>query len=267
MRRKTAQSALKALDKLQEDFDQAEMTKHMDRSLQKERLLKEIEVRRKQEEQLKRREEVLKAIEEKEKEKEKKIQQANEEIKEMHQALLRSEQEAEEELRAAEEREKREKAKGLDEKAVEVPLMAVKMEEEDDVEPLQELSSLRMCGYCHQKMYLRKGLCANLMCSAFYMNNPRAPELLCAKGPIHHGAKWSPGEWQSSLKDKVETVEPDYINHRGRLTHVQKLHFEGQDRLCQKCWQHPCTKRTKPHDHAVCCCQVCYEEKNRARGS
>lgn len=72
MRRKTAQSALKALDRHQEDFDQGEMTKHMDRSLQKERLLKEIEVRRKQEEQLKRREEVLKAIEEKEKEKEKK---------------------------------------------------------------------------------------------------------------------------------------------------------------------------------------------------
>ena len=204
MRRNTAQSALKALDSHQEDFDQGEMTKHIDRSLQKERLLKEIEVRRKQEEQLKRREEILKAIEEKEKEKEKNIQQANEEIKEMHQALLRSEQEAEEELRAAEEREKREKAKGLDEKAVEVPLMAVKMEEEDDVEPLQELSSLRMCGYCHQKMYLRKGLCANLMCSAFYMNNPRAPELLCAKGPTHHGAKWSPREWQSSLKDKVE---------------------------------------------------------------
>ena len=207
MRRKTAQSALKALDRHQEDFDQGEMTKHMDRSLQKERLLKEIEVRRKQEEQLKRREEVLKAIEEKEKEKEKKIQQANEEIKEMHQALLRSEQEAEEELRAAEEREKREKAKGLDEKAVEVPLMAVKMEEEDDVEPLQELSSLRMCGYCHQKMYLRKGLCANMLCSAFYMKNPRAPELLCAKGPIHHGAKWSPAEWQSSLKNKVESKQ------------------------------------------------------------
>ena len=72
MRRNTAQSALKALDSHQEDFDQGEMTKHMDRSLQKERLLKEIEVRRKQEEQLKRREEVLKAIEEKEKEKEKK---------------------------------------------------------------------------------------------------------------------------------------------------------------------------------------------------
>jgi hypothetical protein len=207
MRRNTAQSALKALDRHQEDFDQGEMTKHMDRSLQKERLLKEIEVRRKQEEQLKRREEVLKAIEEKEKEKEKKIQQANEEIKEMHQALLRSEQEAEEELRAAEEREKREKAKGLDEKAVEVPLMAVKMEEEDDVEPLQELSSLRMCGYCHQKMYLRKGLCANMLCSAFYMKNPRAPELLCAKGPIHHGAKWSPAEWQSSLKNKVESKQ------------------------------------------------------------
>ena len=207
MRRNTAQSALKALDRHQEDFDQGEMTKHMDRSLQKERLLKEIEVRRKQEEQLKRREEVLKAIEEKEKEKEKKIQQANEEIKEMHLALVRSEQEAEEELRAAEEREKREKAKGLDEKAVEVPLMAVKMEEEDDVEPLQELSSLRMCGYCHQKMYLRKGLCANLLCSAFYMKNPRAPELLCAKGPIHHGAKWSPGEWQSSLKNKVESKQ------------------------------------------------------------
>ena len=99
---------------------------------------------------------------------------------------------------------KKEEARGSREKAVEVPLMAVKMEEEDDVEPLQELSSLRMCGYCHQKMYLRKGLCANLMCSAFYMNNPRAPELLCAKGPIHHGAKCSPGEWQSSLKDKVE---------------------------------------------------------------
>ena len=207
MRRKTAQSALKALDRHQEDFDQGEMTKHMDRSLQKERLSKEIEVRRKQEEQLKRREEVLKAIEEKEKEKEKKIQQANEEIQEMHQALLRSEQEAEEELRAAEEREKREKAKGLDEKAVEVPLMAVKMEEEDDVEPLQELSSLRMCGYCHQKMYLRKGLCANMLCSAFYMKNPRAPELLCAKGPIHHGAKWSPAEWQSSLKNKVESKQ------------------------------------------------------------
>ena len=97
-----------------------------------------------------------------------------------------------------------EEARGSREKAVEVPLMAVKMEEEDDVEPLQELSSLRKCGYCHQKMYLRKGLCANLMCSAFYMNNPRAPELLCAKGPTHHGAKWSPREWQSSLKDKVE---------------------------------------------------------------
>ena len=204
MRRNTAQSALKALDRHQEDFDQGEMTKHMDRSLQKERLLKEIEVRRKQEEQLKRREEVLKAIEEKEKEKEKKIQQANEEIKEMHLALVRSEQEAEEALRAAEAAEKGEKAKGLDEKAVEVPLMNVKMEEEDEIEPLQELSSLRMCGWCHQKMYLRKGLCANLMCNAFYMNNPRAPELLCAKGPIHHGAKWSLGEWESSLKDKVE---------------------------------------------------------------
>ena len=56
-------------------------------------------------------------------------------------------------------------------------------------------------------MYLRKGLCANLMCSAFYMNNPRAPELLCAKGPIHHGAKWSPAEWQSSLKNKVESKQ------------------------------------------------------------
>ena len=108
------------------------------------------------------------------------------------------------EAEAAEAAKKGEEARGSREKAVEVPLMAVKMEEEDDVEPLQELSSLRMCGYCHQKMYLRKGLCANLMCSAFYMNNPRAPELLCAKGPIHHGAKWSPGEWQSSLKDKVE---------------------------------------------------------------
>ena len=207
MRRNTAQSALKAWDRHQEDFDQGEMTKHMDRSLQKERLLKEIEVRRKQEEQLKRREGVLKAIEEKEKEKEKNTQQANEEIKEMHLALVRSEQEAEEELRAAEEREKREKAKGLDEKAVEVPLMAVKMEKEDDVEPLQELSSLRMCGYCHQKMYLLKGLCANLLCSAFYMKNPRAPELLCAKGPIHHGAKWSPAEWQSSLKNKVQSKQ------------------------------------------------------------
>ena len=107
VRRNTAQSALKALDRHQEDFDQGEMTKHMDRSLAKERLLKEIEVRRKQEEQLKRREEALKAIEEKEKEKERKIQQANEEIQDMHRALLRSEQEAEEEHRANEEREKK----------------------------------------------------------------------------------------------------------------------------------------------------------------
>ena len=111
------------------------------------------------------------------------------------------------EAEAAEEAKKGEEARGSRDKAVEVPLMAVKMEEEDDVEPLQELSSLRMCGYCHQKMYLRKGLCANLMCSAFYMNNPRAPELLCAKGPIHHGAKWSPAEWQSSLKNKVESKQ------------------------------------------------------------
>ena len=107
VRRKTAQSALKALDRHQEDFDQGEMTKHMGRSLQKERLLKEIEVRRKQEEQLKRREEALKAIEEKEKEKERRIQQANEEIQEMHRALLRSEEEAEEQHRANEEREKK----------------------------------------------------------------------------------------------------------------------------------------------------------------
>ena len=145
----------------------------------------------------------------------------------MHQALLRSEQEAEEELRAAEEREKREKAKGLDEKAVEVPLMAVKLEEEDDVEPLQELSSLRMCGYCHQKMYLRKGLCANMLCSAFYMKNPRAPELLCAKGPIHHGAKWSPGEWQSSLKNKVESKQLS-------MAMTESLNEWGED-LAEKC--------------------------------
>ena len=105
--------------------------------------------------------------------------------------------------------------------------MAVKMEEEDDVEPLQELSSLRMCGYCHQKMYLRKGLCANLMCSAFYMNNPRAPELLCAKGPIHHGAKWSPAEWQSSLKNKVESKQLS-------MAMTESLNEWGED-LAEKC--------------------------------
>ena len=131
------------------------------------------------------------------------LQEAEETDADLRAAEAAAETEAAE-AEAAEAAKKGEEARGSREKAVEVPLMAVKMEEEDDVEPLQELSSLRKCGYCHQKMYLRKGLCANLMCSAFYMNNPRAPELLCAKGPTHHGAKWSPREWQSSLKDKVE---------------------------------------------------------------
>ena len=50
MRRDTAKSALKALDRHQEQYDQSEALKHMDRALQMERIQKEIELRKKQEE-------------------------------------------------------------------------------------------------------------------------------------------------------------------------------------------------------------------------
>ena len=208
------------------------MTKHMDRSLHKERLLKEIEVRRKQEEQLKRREEVLKAIEEKEKEKEKKIQQANEEIKEMHQALLRSEQEAEEEHRAAEEREKRQKGKGLDEKAAKAAkekepelLKAVKLEpaDEDWIEEVKELSSLRMCNLCNTRNYLRQGLCCNMYCQAFYMLDPHAGEKLTSRGKYEHGAKWSPYDWQKHAHPRIECSQLAQAFQDGIQEHAQEL--------------------------------------------
>ena len=212
VRRKTAQSALKALDSHQEDFDQVEMTKHMDRSLQKERLLKEIEVRRKQEEQLKRREEALKEIEEKEKEKERRMKQADEEIQEMHRALLRSEQDAEEQHRANEEREKKtataagQVAAAAAAAAKEPELLAVKLEpaDEDLIEEVKELSSLRMCNLCNTRNYLRQGLCCNMYCQAFYMLDPHAGEKLTSRGKYEHGAKWSPYEWQKHAQPRIE---------------------------------------------------------------
>ena len=211
VRRKTAQSARKALDSHQEAFDEGEMTKHMDRMHQKERLLKEIEVRRKQEEQLKRREEALKEIEEKEKEKERRMKEADEEIQEMHRALLRSEQDAEEQHRANEEREKKSataagQVAAAAAAAKEPELLAVKLEpaDEDCIEEVKELSSLRQCNLCNTRNYLRQGLCCNMYCQAFYMNDPHAGEKLTSRGKYEHGAKWSPFDWHKYAHPRIE---------------------------------------------------------------
>ena len=66
-------------------------------------------------------------------------------------------------------------------------------------------------------------------------------------------AGFSADPWETGQKS------PDCIMHRGRLTNIKTLHFEGQERLCQRCWRHPCSKRTKPHDHCACCCQSCHD--------
>ena len=86
---------------------------------------------------------------------------------------------------------------------VQQPLMQVKIEEEE-IEQLQELSSLRHCMLCNTRNYLRQGLCANLLCKGFYMLDPHAAEKLCSKGRYEWGAKWSPAEWQRIQQPKVE---------------------------------------------------------------
>jgi len=91
---------------------------------------------------LARREQVLKAIEEKEKEKEKKHMLANQEIKEKHLALEMQELAAADALAAAEAAELADASGDPKAEKVQQPLMQVKIEEEE-IEQLQELSSLR----------------------------------------------------------------------------------------------------------------------------
>ena len=90
--------------------------------------------------------------------------------------------------------------------AKEPELLAVKLEpaDEDLIEEVKELSSLRMCNLCNTRNYLRQGLCCNMYCQAFYMLDPHAGEKLTSRGKYEHGAKWSPYEWQKHAQPRIE---------------------------------------------------------------
>ena len=66
MRRVTAKSAVRALDRAQEEVPEEDALKHMEAALYAEKIQKEIEKKQRQDEQLRRKEEVLRAIEAKE---------------------------------------------------------------------------------------------------------------------------------------------------------------------------------------------------------
>ena len=88
-------------------------------------------------------------------------------------------------------------------------LKAVKLEpaDEDWVEEVKELSSLRMCNLCNTNNYLRQGLCCNLYCQAFYTRDPHVGEKLTARGKYEHGAKWSPHEWKQHAMPRIECAQ------------------------------------------------------------
>ena len=78
-------------------------------------------------------------------------------------------------------------------------------EKDMEIEEMKVLSSLRWCHRCQSKSYLRQGLCTNLLCPLFFfMGVADAPQRICARGPVHEGAKWSPASWQKDMKGKVE---------------------------------------------------------------
>ena len=77
-------------------------------------------------------------------------------------------------------------------------------EKDMEIEEMKVLSSLRWCHRCQSKSYLRQGLCTNLLCPLFLMGVADAPQRICARGPVHEGAKWSPASWQKDMKGKVE---------------------------------------------------------------
>ena len=172
MRRKTAKSAVAALDAVQEALPEAatvttceealaaEETEKILKEMQKEaeeeesaQMEKELLRKQKAEEQIKRREEILKEIESrKAKEKEQqKIQGA----------------------------EKSAEAEGS--KASPAAFIQVKEEEMEEVEPLAELACLCECFKRGYRCYLGQGLCVKMYCPLFYMRVPNASSKLEAK--------------------------------------------------------------------------------------
>ena len=131
------------------------------------------------------------------------LQEAEQIDADLRAAEAAAEAEAAEALAAAEAAEMADASGDPKAEKVQQPLMQVKIEEEE-IEQLQELSSLRHCMLCNTRNYLRQGLCANLLCKGFYMLDPHAAEKLCSKGRYEWGAKWSPAEWQRIQQPKVE---------------------------------------------------------------
>ena len=104
-------------------------------------------------------------------------------------------------------------------------LKAVKLEpaDEDWIEEVKELSSLRMCNLCNTRNYLRQGLCCNMYCQAFFMLDPHAGEKLTSRGKYEHGAKWSPYDWQKHAHDRIECSQLAQAFLTGIQEHAQEL--------------------------------------------
>ena len=165
-----SQVSCETLDTVQEEIPQEESVKHMEAALAAEKILEEVERKQKQDAAELRKQELLRSIEAKLKADEEANQKANEELRQMHRQLQLQEE-------MAEEAAAKEAAEAGKEKEPEL-LKAVKLEpaDEDWIEEVKELSSLRMCNLCNTKNYLRQGLCCNLYCQAFYMRDPHAGE-------------------------------------------------------------------------------------------
>ena len=165
-----SQVSCETLDTVQEEIPQEESVKHMEAALAAEKILEEVERKQKQDAAELRKQELLRSIEAKLKADEEANQKANEELRQMHRQLKLQEE-------MAEEAAAKEAAEAGKEKEPEL-LKAVKLEpaDEDWIEEVKELSSLRMCNLCNTQNYLRQGLCCNLYCQAFYMRDPHAGE-------------------------------------------------------------------------------------------
>ena len=108
-------------------------------------------------------------------------------------------------------------------------LKAVKLEpaDEDWIEEVKELSSLRMCNLCNTRNYLRQGLCCNMYCQAFFMLDP------------HAGKNWLPGASMSMGQSGAHMTGRSMLMTASSAASLPK-HFSLASRSTHRSWRRPC---------------------------